>query len=296
MAAGSAVVLDNLRFDPREENSDPDFAKELASLGDYYVNAAFGAAHRAHASTEGITRFVGASFAGHLMHRELTALGQLLENPTKPFMAIIGGSKVSTKITVLENLIPKVDELVIAGAMVFTFLKAQGHSVGSSLVEEAFLDTARSLLSRAQSENTAVWLPSDVVVADSFSAEAKTQTVPSHAIPNGWMGLDLGPESQSNLKEQIEAAQTVLWNGPMGVFEMAPFEAGTRTVAKALQGVTARGGQTILGGGDTVAAIGQFGMAPDTFGHVSTGGGASLEFLEGKTLPGVAALQSPETV
>ncbi len=297
MQPGSVLVLENVRFEPGEEKNDSELANKLASLADIYVNDAFGAAHRAHASTEGIAHFVKTSVAGLLMEKEINALSGLLQNPEKPFTAIIGGSKVSTKITVLETLLEKVNTLVIGGAMIFTFLKAQGFSVGQSKVEDDYLETANTLLTKAQEKGVSVLLPSDVVVADAFSNEANKEVIPVDKISEGWMGLDVGPDSIQKIAQVLAQSRTVLWNGPMGVFEFPNFAAGTEAVARTLAHLTKEETlKSVLGGGDTVAAIAQFGMSHEDFTHVSTGGGASLEFIEGKTLPGIAVLQDAETV
>jgi phosphoglycerate kinase len=282
---GEVLMLENTRFDPREEANDPSMADELARLGDVYVNDAFGAAHRAHASTEGVARKLPA-VSGLLMERELAALGGALEDPKRPFVTIIGGAKISDKIGVIENLLGKVDALLIGGGMANTFLLAQGHSMGDSLVETDALDTARSLLDKAKQANVRLLLPVDAVIADAFSAEAKTRVVAVDAVPDGWRVLDIGPKTREAYAGEVAGAQTVIWNGPMGVFEMEPFAAGTRAVAQALADSD---GMTIIGGGDSVAAVEQMGLA-DKIKHISTGGGASLELLEGRELPGVAAL------
>jgi len=291
LKAGEILLLENLRFEAGEEANDPAFAKNLASLADIYVNDAFGAAHRAHASIEGITHYVDTSVAGFLMEKEITALTTVMENPQHPYTAIIGGSKVSTKISILKNLIHRVDNLVIGGGMMFTFLKAQGYTVGNSLVEDDYIDTAKDLMAFAQENDTYLKLPKNIIIADAFKGDANTQVNSQCNIPDGWMGLDIAPESVEVLKQIIFNSKTILWNGPLGVFEIPAFANGTRQIAEAIAEWTQQcGGQSILGGGDTVAAIEQFGLKPDQFTHVSTGGGASLEFMEGKTLPGIAAL------
>lgn len=295
--AGTVTVLENIRFYPEEEKNDPDFARQLAQLADLFVNDAFGTSHRAHASTEGITKFLP-SVAGFLMQKEIEALSTVL-NSDQPITAIIGGSKVSTKITVLENLLPKVKHLIIGGGMVFTFLKAQGIQVGNSLVEDDFVPLANKLLTQASSPNHAdIILPTDLIVADQFSAGANSKAVSINAIPEDWMGLDIGQESIKKIITTLENSSIVLWNGPLGVFEFPKFAEGTQTIANALAKLTQEKPghfQSILGGGDTVASIEQFKISASNFTHVSTGGGASLEFLEGKTLPGVAALSNPES-
>lgn len=287
MGTGEILLLENIRFEPGEEKNDPELAKQLAALGDVYVNDAFGTAHRAHASTEGVAHYLQPKVAGLLMAREIEALSTVLNSP-QPLTAIIGGSKISTKITVLENLLDKVQHLVIGGGMLFTFLKAQGKAVGNSLVEDDFVDTARQLLGKGAGK---IVLATDVVIADAFKADAASQTVAVDAIPDGWMGLDIGPESVAKLQSILQQSPLVLWNGPLGVFEFPAFANGTRQIAETLAQLTEQGlSRTVLGGGDTVAAIEQFGIDPKRYSHVSTGGGASLEFLEGKVLPGIAAL------
>ncbi len=283
MKPGDVVLLENLRFHAEERDNDPDFAKQLAALADVYVNDAFGTAHRAHASTEGVAHYLPA-VAGFLMERELTFLGKALAEPTPPFVAILGGAKVSDKIGVIENLLPKVDYLVVGGGMANTFLKAQGHEVGESLVENDKLDLAKDLLKRSGGK---LVLPVDVVVADAFAADAKHNTVAIDKVPDNWRILDIGPKSVERFQKMLQTAKTVVWNGPMGVFEFPSFAAGTVAIAKALAGTTAT---TIIGGGDSAAAVKQAGLT-ESMTHISTGGGASLEFLEGKVLPGVAALQ-----
>lgn len=279
---GQIVLLENVRFHAEEEKNDPAFAAQLASLAQAYVNDAFGTAHRAHASTEGVAHHLPA-VAGFLIEKELAFLGEALDNPKRPFVAILGGAKVKDKIAVIDSLLPKVDHLIIGGGMAFTFIKAGGGQIGGSLLDETNLDYAADLL---KNHGEKLLLPTDVVIAAEFSAEAETSVVPADEIPEGMLGLDIGLESTARFAEVIRNAQTVVWNGPMGVFEMAPFAAGTLGVAKAL---TESEGTTIVGGGDSAAAIEKFGFADDV-SHVSTGGGASLEFLEGKTLPGIAAL------
>ena len=283
---GEVLLLENTRFDPREEKNDPAMAAELAKLGDIYVNDAFGAAHRAHASTEGVARHLPA-VTGFLMEKELSALGGALDHPEHPFVTVIGGAKISDKIGVIENLLGKVDALLIGGGMANTFLVAQGYNVGDSLVEQDSVDTARSLLDKAQQRGAELRLPVDAVIADAFDAGANRKVVKVEAVPAGWRILDIGPETVKQYSDVIRGAKTVIWNGPMGVFEMAPFAEGTRAIAQALADSQA---QTIIGGGDSVAAVEQMGLA-DRMTHISTGGGASLELLEGRELPGVAALQ-----
>ena len=283
---GEVLLLENTRFDPREEKNDPAMAAELAKLGDIYVDDAFGAAHRAHASTEGVARHLPA-VTGFLMEKELSALGGALDHPEHPFVTVIGGAKISDKIGVIENLLGKVDALLIGGGMANTFLVAQGYNVGDSLVEQDSVDTARSLLDKAQQRGAELRLPVDAVIADAFDAGANRKVVKVDAVPAGWRILDIGPETVKQYSDVIRGAKTVIWNGPMGVFEMAPFAEGTRAIAQALADSQA---QTIIGGGDSVAAVEQMGLA-DRMTHISTGGGASLELLEGRELPGVAALQ-----
>lgn len=284
---GDVLLLENLRFHAEEEKNDPGFAKELASLADVYVNDAFGAAHRAHASTAGIAEFLPA-VAGFLMQKEIEVMGKALAAPERPFVAVIGGAKVSDKIAVIENLLGKVDALIIGGGMANTFLKAKGYETGKSLVEEDKVDLAKTLMTRAAERGVKLLLPVDVVAAEAFDAAAARKVVAAGAIPDGWMALDIGPESIRVFTETLAGARTVVWNGPMGVFEMEPFARGTFAVAKALTRVR---GTTIVGGGDSVAAVEKAGYAGEIT-HISTGGGASLEFLEGKVLPGVASLHN----
>jgi phosphoglycerate kinase len=286
LADGDVLLLENLRFHAAEEANDAAFAAQLAELADVYVNDAFGAAHRAHASTEGVARLLPAH-AGLLMDREVSVLTALLESPEHPFVAIVGGVKVADKIAVLEKLVEVADTVLIGGAMAFTFVVAEGGQVGSSLHEDAD-GQAIALRAKAKAAETGceLLLPTDVIAADAFSADAATQITPADAVPDGWMGLDVGPDTMALYAGRIRGARTVLWNGPMGAFEMAPFAEGTRAVAQA---VAECGGTTVVGGGDSVAAITQFGFA-DQVTHVSTGGGASLELLEGRVLPGVAAI------
>lgn len=277
---GALTLLENVRFDAGEEANDEALAKKLAAYGDVYVNDAFGTAHRAHASTAGVTKFFKQSAAGFLIDKEIQYLGKILTNPDKPFTAIMGGSKVSDKILILEQLAKKVDSILVGGGMAYTLLKAQGKPVGASKVEADRLDLAKKILTQAR-----IILPVDHIAADKFDAAAKTQVVTD--VPDGWMGLDIGPKSVELFKAELSKAKTVLWNGPLGVFEMEPFAKGTKAVAEHLAGL--KGVTTVVGGGDTAAAVEKFNVA-DKMSHVSTGGGASLEFLEGKTLPGIAAL------
>jgi phosphoglycerate kinase len=285
---GQPLLLENLRFHAEEEANDPAFAKQLADLCDVYVNDAFGSAHRAHASTEGITHFVKQSAAGLLMESELNHLGKALTDPNRPFVAIIGGAKVSDKIGVIESLIQKADAILIGGGMAYTFLRAQGQTTGKSLVEEDKIEIARAALEKAAAKGVKFLLPIDHVLADRFDAHAKTQIVSGdEAFPADWMGLDIGPKTIALFSAEIADASTVLWNGPMGVFEFPAFAIGTNAVAKAV--AKNEDATTIVGGGDSVSAIQKSGYA-DKITHISTGGGASLEFLEGKVLPGVEAL------
>ncbi|MFZ1080785.1 MAG: phosphoglycerate kinase [Candidatus Kryptoniota bacterium] len=286
---GDVVLLENLRFHPEEEANDENFAKELASLGDVYVNDAFGSAHRAHASTEGITRFLKPAVGGYLMEKELRFLSQAVGNPSRPYVAIIGGAKISGKIDVINNLLGKVDSLIIGGGMMFTFLKAMGKEIGNSILEADKVDLAKELLTKAKTGKAKLLLPVDCTVAEKFDNTAAKKVVSIDAIPQGWVGMDIGPKSIDLFKDAIVKAKTVVWNGPMGVFEMDSFVAGTRAIADALVEATKHGASTIVGGGDSAAAIAKFGLESKV-SHVSTGGGASLEFLEGKILPGVAAL------
>jgi phosphoglycerate kinase len=289
MQDGDIILLENVRFHAGEEKNDPELAKQFAQLADLFVNDAFGAAHRAHASTAGIAQYIPA-VAGLLMEKEIRFLGGALSQPERPFTAIVGGAKVKDKIAVIENLLTKVDSLIIGGGMANTFLKAQGHSVGSSLCEEDKLDLARSLMEQAKERGVQLLMPVDVVVADRFAADAEKQTVSVDAIPDGWMALDIGPKSVEAFRHVIVNSKTVVWNGPMGVFEMDAFAQGTIGVAKAMADCK---GTTIIGGGDSVAAVEKAGVA-EQMTHISTGGGASLEFMEGKELPGVAVLQDNE--
>ncbi|KAJ6768298.1 PHOSPHOGLYCERATE KINASE [Salix koriyanagi] len=292
---GGVLLLENVRFYKEEEKNEPEFAKKLASLADLYVNDAFGTAHRAHASTEGVTKFLKPSVAGFLLQKELDYLVGAVSNPKRPFAAIVGGSKVSSKIGVIESLLEKCDILLLGGGMIFTFYKAQGLAVGSSLVEEDKLDLATTLLAKAKAKGVSLLLPSDVIIADKFAPDANSKTVPASAIPDGWMGLDIGPESVKTFNEALGTTQTVIWNGPMGVFEFDKFATGTEAIAKKLAEISGKGVTTIIGGGDSVAAVEKVGVA-DVMSHISTGGGASLELLEGKALPGVLALDEVEPV
>ena len=310
MKPGDVLMLENTRYHKEEQakrkqkdgESEEDFkaakaalkeqqkelAKKLASYGDVYCNDAFGTAHRAHASTAVITKYIGTSVAGFLMEKEIEYLGNAVENPVRPFVAILGGAKVSDKLAVVKNLLNKVDTLIIGGGMAYTFLKAMGHQIGNSLCEDDQLEYAKEMLASAKEKGVNFLLPIDTVAADKFDAEANTQIV-DQDIPEGWMGLDIGPKTVALYADAIKAAKTVVWNGPMGVFEMEKFNKGTFDVCAAVAEVKANGGISIIGGGDSVAAVNKSGLAPK-MSHISTGGGASLEFLEGKELPGVAAL------
>ncbi len=285
MGPGDVLMLENCRFHPEEEKNDEAFSRALAELCDLYVNDAFGTAHRAHASTVGVTRFVKQSACGFLMRTELKQLGALLDSPKRPFIAILGGAKVSDKIGVLANLLPKVDGFLIGGGMAYTFLKAQGHEVGSSRVEADGLRIAQETMEQAGRSSVGIHLPSDHVIAERIDADAPTRQVDG-SIPAGSMGLDIGPATISRFIQEVRRAKTILWNGPMGVFELLPFREGTFALAKA---VATSGAHSVIGGGDTAAAVTQAGVA-EQMTHISTGGGASLEFLEGKELPGIAAL------
>jgi len=287
--SGDVLLLENVRFHPGEEKNDPEFAKQLAAVADLYVNDAFGTAHRAHASTEGVTHYLKPSVAGFLIEKELQFLQDAIENPQRPLAAIVGGSKVSSKITVIETLLDKVDKLLIGGGMIFTFYKARGLNVGKSLVEEDKLELAKALEAKAKEKGVDLLLPTDVVVADNFAADANAQTVSVENIPDGWMGLDIGPDSVKVFQDALSTCKSVIWNGPMGVFEFDKFAVGTEAIARSLADLTKTGTITIIGGGDSVAAVEKVGVA-DQMSHISTGGGASLELLEGKELPGIAAL------
>ena len=291
LQAGAVLLLENLRFHPEEEQGDEAFSKALSTLGDVYVNDAFGTAHRAHASTTVVAKyFPDAKLFGYLIAGELASLGKVLHQPEKPLCAIVGGAKVGSKIDVLKNLLDKCDEVIIGGGMAFTFIKAQGGQVGGSLVEEDRLETAIAILAEAKDKGVILHLPVDTIVADAFSDQANTDICAAHEIPAGWMGLDIGPETIKQFAAAIKAAKTVVWNGPMGVFENPTFAVGTNAIAEAMAEADAT---TIVGGGDSAAAVEQLGYA-EKMTHVSTGGGASLEFLEGKVLPGVAALTDKE--
>ncbi|MBE3561104.1 MAG: phosphoglycerate kinase [Ktedonobacteraceae bacterium] len=286
---GQVLLLENLRFHKEEEKNNADFARQLASLGDLYVNDAFGTAHRAHASTEGVTHYLP-GVAGFLMEKEINFLGAALEHPQRPFAAVIGGAKVSDKIAVLERLISIADRILIGGGMANTFLKAEGYEIGDSLFEESKLDVARDLIGKAQQKGIQFVLPPDVVIADRFAADADHKVVAANQVPAGWRILDIGPETVQRFRAALSDARTIVWNGTLGVAEMPAFAAGTNTIIGILADRTAQGALTIIGGGDSAAAVEQAGAA-EKMTHVSTGGGASLEFLEGRVLPGVAALQ-----
>ncbi len=290
MEPGEVLLLENLRFHPGEEKNDPEFAQQLARLADLYVNDAFGTAHRAHASTAGVADYLPA-VSGFLMEREITMLGSVLEDPKRPLAAVMGGAKVSDKIAVLETLLDSVDVLVIGGGMAATFIKAMGHGVGDSLLEEERVDFARETIERCGKQGVKLVLPPDLVVADAFSADAASQVVAAESIPDGWRIMDVGPSAVWEFTEALRPCGTVLWNGPMGVFEWQAFSHGTRAVGQAVASL--ENAVTIVGGGSTAEAVGELGLAEDMT-HVSTGGGASLEFFEGKVLPGVAALRDKE--
>lgn len=288
---GEVLLLENLRFYKEEEKGDAGFAKKLAQLGDVWVNDAFGTAHRAHASTAVIAQFFPAEkrMFGLLMEAEVASAEKVLHKAEKPFVAIIGGAKVSDKILILENLLEKATDIIIGGGMAYTFMKAQGGSIGKSLCEEDRLDTALEIMKKADAKGVCIHLPSDSVIADQFAADAQTSTSPTNNIPADWMGLDIGQNACEQFCNVIHRSKTILWNGPMGVFEMPKFQHGTKAVATAVAEATAKGAYSLVGGGDSVAAVNQFGFA-DKVSYVSTGGGAMLEFFEGKTLPGIAAV------
>jgi len=285
---GQILMLENLRFNAGEEKNDPEFSKQLASLCEIYVNDAFAVSHRAHASVEGITKFVDTCVAGFLMRKEIKYLGKLLENPDRPFVAILGGAKVSDKIAVIENLLDRVNALIIGGAMAYTFLKQKGVKVGDSLVEDDKLLTAQKVFDGAKARKVKLVLPVDHVIAKKVEAGAESKTTTSENIPTGWKGVDVGPKTVELFKNEIASSATIFWNGPLGVFEVKEFSNGTFEIAKAL---AASDATTVVGGGDSVAAINEAGVA-DKINHISTGGGASLEFLEGQKLPGILALES----
>jgi phosphoglycerate kinase len=286
---GEVLLLENLRYHNEEEKNDPSFAKQLAAMGDIYVNDAFGSAHRAHASTEGVTKFISTCAAGFLMEKELKYLGEALAEPKRPFVAILGGAKISGKIDVIENLMDKVDAILIGGGMIFTFYKAMGKNIGNSLLEEDKVGLAKDILGKAKAKGLKILLPIDCVIADEISETAQSSVVSIDKIPDNMKGLDIGPETIKLFKGELDKAKTVVWNGPMGVFEIDKFALGTYEIADILAEITGRGAITIVGGGDSAAAVSQRGL-DNKLTHISTGGGASLEFLEGKILPGVAAL------
>ena len=283
---GEAMLLENVRYEKGEEKNDPEFAKKLAQYGEIFVNDAFGTAHRAHASTEGVSHFIPVSVAGFLIGKELSVMGKALDDPKRPFVAILGGAKVSDKIGVIKNLIEKVDTLIIGGGMAYTFMKAMGHHIGTSLCEEDKLDLALELMDAAKKKGVKFMLPVDNRVGDKYAPDCEKQVVDSDEIPNGWMGLDIGPATEKLFSDAVANAGTVVWNGPLGVTEWDYFAAGTRAVATAIAN---SGAISIIGGGDSAAAIEKLGFS-DKMTHISTGGGASLEFLEGKVLPGIACL------
>ncbi|MBX3177356.1 MAG: phosphoglycerate kinase [Candidatus Hydrogenedentes bacterium] len=287
LAAGDILLLENTRFHPGETKNDPALSEQLAKLADVYVSDAFGTVHRAHASTEGVTKYVAQSAAGFLVAKEIEYIGGVLHSPKRPLIAILGGAKVSDKITVIDNLLNLVDTLIIGGGMAYTFMKAQGYAIGNSLLDEAGLDTANQVMAKAKEKGVELLLPVDNIVADAFSNDANTKVCGLGEIEDGWEGLDIGPKTREQFLEAIKKAATVVWNGPVGVFEMEKFAGGTRAIADLLaesETIT-----SVIGGGDTAAAVAQFGLA-EKMSHVSTGGGASLEMLEGKILPGIAAL------
>jgi phosphoglycerate kinase len=287
---GEVLLLENLRFHAEEEKGDEEFAKKLSALGDIYVNDAFGTAHRAHASTTIVANYFEDKCLGALLAKEIDSLEKVLGNSEKPVTAVLGGAKVSTKITVIENILDKIDHLIIGGGMTYTFTKAQGGSIGNSLVEDDKLELALEILRKAEEKEVKIHLPVDAVVADSFSEEADTKIVSVNEIPDGWMGLDIGPDTVKKYGQILEESKTILWNGPMGVFEMPPFAKGTIAVGEHIAAATKKGAFSLVGGGDSVAAVKQFGLE-DQVSYVSTGGGAMLEMLEGKSLPGIEALK-----
>ncbi len=289
LAAGEILLLENVRFNPGETVDDDGFARALAALGDAYVNDAFGSAHRAHASTVGVTRHLPESRAGLLMEKELEHLGALLADPERPFVAVLGGAKVAGKVEVILNLLDRVDTLLLGGGMIFTFFEVLGLGIGRSLLDADSLETARQIQAKARTSRARLVLPEDCIVADEFAAAAARREVLATDIPDGWMGLDIGPKTAARYAGIVAEARAVFWNGPMGVFELPPFAAGTRAVGEAVARATDRGARSVVGGGDSVAAVNQLGLA-DRITHISTGGGASLEFMAGQELPGVAAL------
>lgn len=289
---GEVLLLENLRFHKEEEKGDIAFAEKLSKLGNIYVNDAFGTAHRAHASTAVIAQFFAEKKCfGYLMAREIENIGKVNSNPEKPFVAILGGAKVSDKLAIIENLLPKTDKIIIGGGMMFTFIKAQGGQIGTSLCEENMVETCKSLLADAASRGVEFVLPVDAVINNTFANEGDIKTVPSNEIPEGYMGLDIGPKSAELFKNALNGSKTILWNGPMGVFEMNSFENGTKNVAYGVADATKNGAFSLVGGGDSVAAVGKYNLK-DSVSYVSTGGGAMLEFIEGKVLPGIAAINA----
>jgi phosphoglycerate kinase len=291
MKAGDILMLENARFYKEEEKNVPEFAEKLAKNATIFVNDAFGTAHRAHASTEGVTKYVDHKVAGFLLKKELEFLKGAVDAPKRPFSAVVGGAKVSTKIPVIESLIDKCDKIFVGGGMIFTFYRAMGYPVGNSMVEEEFIPMAKELIDKAAAKGVKFFLPTDVILADEFKADANTKVTSVSEIPDGWMGLDIGPESLATFKKELLESKTVVWNGPMGVFEFEAFSKGTFGVAHTLAEVTANGGVTIIGGGDSVAAVNAANLV-EKMSHISTGGGASLEMLEGKELPGVVSLDN----
>jgi phosphoglycerate kinase len=293
LRGGEVLLLENLRFYKQEEKGDIDFAEKLSKLGDVYVNDAFGTAHRAHASTAVIAQFFAADrkMFGLLMESEVASAEKVMHDTQKPFVAIIGGAKVSDKILIIENLLERATDIIIGGGMAYTFMKAEGGKIGNSLCEEDRIDTALELLKKAEAKGVCIHLPSDSIIADKFAADAQTSSAPSNNIPDGWMGLDIGPEACGQFANVIKKSKTILWNGPMGVFEMASFQHGTKAIATAVAEATEAGAFSLVGGGDSVAAVNQFGFA-DKVSYVSTGGGALLEYFEGKELPGIAAVKA----
>ncbi len=289
---GEILLLENLRFYPGEEANDPEFSRELASLGDVYVNDAFGAAHRAHASTVGVGEFFDVRAAGCLMENELEALGNALENPVRPFVAVLGGAKIKGKINLIQSLMSRVDVLLVGGGMMFTFFKATGLEIGKSIVDDSYLSMCKELLESSRSGPSKLLLPVDCIVATEIDEASPTREVSSADIPEDWLGVDIGPKSIELFKQSLAGAGTIFWNGPMGIFEKPRFAEGTKEIARAVADATSKGAVSIVGGGDSVAAINLMGIA-DKYTHISTGGGASLEFMEGKELPGVAALCDP---
>lgn len=292
LKTGEVLLLENLRFHKQEEKGDVEFSQKLAKLGDIYVNDAFGTAHRAHASTAVIAQFFeGKKCFGYLLAREIESIGKVNDNPEKPFVAILGGAKVSDKLAIIENLMPKTDKIIIGGGMMFTFIKAQGGQIGNSLCEENMVETCANLLAEAQRRGVEFVLPIDAVINNAFANEGDIKTVSSNEIPEGYMGLDIGPKSVELFKRALQGSRTILWNGPMGVFEMSRFENGTKEVAYGVAEATKNGAYSLVGGGDSVAAVGKYNLKNEV-SYVSTGGGAMLEFIEGKTLPGVAAIMN----